>query len=169
MVAINAVMAGARPDYLPVILAGASVFGDVQFESMTRSVNSFAFAQLVSGPISREIGMAGGLNASGPVTAPTQPSAGPSTSCCAPLAEHDSASTRHQPKAARCRGRSCSPRTRRGSPWPPFHTDLGYEANDSVVSVLLGGWAHNGNYYYGDLDDVASTLQDFEVPQTGAW
>ena len=55
-----------------------------------------------------------------------------------------------------------------GSPWQPFHVDLGYEANESVVSILLGGWAHNGNYYYGGLDDVASTLQDFEVPQTGA-
>jgi hypothetical protein len=55
-----------------------------------------------------------------------------------------------------------------GSPWQPFHVDLGYKATDSVVSILLGGWAHNGNYYYGTLDDVASTLQDFEIPQTGA-
>lgn len=168
MVAINAVMAGARPDYLPVILATASVFGDVQFESMTRSVNSFAFAQLVSGPISREIGMAGGLNALGPghranatigrtlnlmlrtlggarLGINTTPAQGSAVSWAFAFAENEA-----------------------GSPWQPFHVDLGYEVNDSVVSILLGGWAHNGNYYYGDLDDVATTLQDFEVPQTGA-
>ncbi|MEP7111732.1 MAG: hypothetical protein ABI862_00565 [Ilumatobacteraceae bacterium] len=168
MVAINAVMAGARPDYLPVILATASVFGDIQFESMTRSVNSFAFAQLVSGPISREIGMAGGLNALGPghranatigrvvnlmlrtlggaqLGVNTTPTQGSAVSWAFAFAENEA-----------------------GSPWQPFHVDLGYEANVSVVSILLGGWAHNGNYYYGDLDDVASTLQDFEIPQTGA-
>lgn len=168
MVAINAVMAGARPDYLPVILATASVFGDIQFESMTRSVNSFAFAQLVSGPISREIGMVGGLNALGPghranatigrtlnlmlrtlggsqLGINATPAQGSAVSWAFAFAENEA-----------------------GSPWKPFHVDLGYEASDSVVSILLGGWAHNGNYYYGDLDDVASTLQDFEIPQTGA-
>ena len=168
MVAINAVMAGARPDYLPVILATASVFGDIQFESMTRSVNSFAFAQLVSGPISREIGMAGGLNALGPghranatigralnlmlrtlggaqLGVNATPAQGSAVSWALAFAENEA-----------------------GSPWQPFHVDLGYEVNDSVVSILLGGWAHNGNYYYGGLDDVASTLQDFEIPQTGA-
>ncbi len=168
MVAINAVMAGARPDYLPVILATASVFGDIQFESMTRSVNSFAFAQLVSGPISREIGMAGGLNALGPghranatigrslnlmlrtlggaqLGVNATPAQGSAVSWAFAFAENEE-----------------------GSPWQPFHVDLGYGVDDSVVSILLGGWAHNGNYYYGDLDDVASTLQDFEVPQTGA-
>jgi len=168
MVAINAVMAGARPDYLPVILATASVFGDVQFESMTRSVNSFAFAQLVSGPITREIGITGGLNALGPghranatigrtlnlmlrtlggarLDVNVTPTQGSAVSWALAFAENEE-----------------------GSPWQPFHVDLGYDATDSVVSILLGGWAHNGNYYYGGLDDVASTLQDFEVPQTGA-
>lgn len=168
MVAINAVMAGARPDYLPVILATASVFGDIQFQSMTRSVNSFAFAQLVSGPIAGEIGMAGGLNALGPghranatigrtlnlmlrtlggarLGINVTPAQGSVVSWAFAFAENEA-----------------------GSPWEPFHVDLGYEANISVVSILLGGWAHNGNYYYGDLDDVASTLQDFEIPQSGA-
>ncbi|HEY7626918.1 MAG TPA: hypothetical protein VH761_07615, partial [Ilumatobacteraceae bacterium] len=168
MVAINAVMAGARPDYLPVILATASVFGDIQFESMTRSVNSFAFAQLVNGPISREIGMVGGLNALGPghranatigrtlnlmlrtlggaqLGINATPAQGSAVSWAFAFAENEA-----------------------GSPWQPFHVDLGYAASDSVVSILLGGWAHNGNYYYGDLDRVASTLQDFEIPQTGA-
>ncbi len=151
-----------------MILATASVFGDIQFESMTRSVNSFAFAQLVSGPISSEIGMVGGLNALGPghranatigrtlnlmlrtlggaqLGINSTPAQGSAVSWAFAFAENEA-----------------------GSPWQPFHVDLGYKADDSVVSIFLGGWAHNGNYYYGGLDDVASTLQDFEIPQTGA-
>lgn len=168
MVAITAVMAGATPPMMPVILAAASVFGDLQFESMSRSVNSFAFAELVSGPIAAEVGMNGGLGALGPgnranatigravnllfrtvggartgvnVT-PTQGSVAAYTMA---FAEHEAA-----------------------SPWAPFHTDLGFGAEESVVSVFLGGHSHHGNFYYDDLDAVARALQSFEVPQTGA-
>jgi hypothetical protein len=168
MVAINAVMAGARPDYLPVILASASVFGDIQFESMTRSVNSFAFAQLVSGPITRQIGMAGGLNALGPGHR-----ANATIGRTLNLMLRTLGGARLGINATPAQGSAVSwafafAENETGSPWQPFHVDLGYQADDSVVSILLGGWAHNGNYYYGSLDDVASTLQDFEIPQTGA-
>ena len=168
MVAINAVMAGARPDYLPVILATASVFGDIQFESMTRSVNSFAFAQLVSGPISREIGMAGGMNALGPGNR-----ANATIGRTLNLMLRTLGGARLGVNATPAQGSAVSwafafAENEEASPWQPFHVDLGFEASDSVVSILLGGWAHNGNYYYGGLDDVASTLADFEVPQTGA-
>jgi hypothetical protein len=169
MVAINAVMAGAKPEYLPVILASASVFGDIQFESMTRSVNSFAFAQLVSGPIATEIGMTGALNALGPgnranatigrvlnllfrtvggarIGVNTTPTQGSAVAYALAFAENEAA-----------------------SPWDPFHVSLGYSADQSVVSILLGGWAHNGNYYYGTLEDVVTTLNSFEMPQTGAF
>jgi hypothetical protein len=169
MIAINAVMAGAKPEYLPVILASASVFGDIQFESMTRSVNSFAFAQLVSGPIATEIGMTGALNALGPgnranatigrvlnlmfrtvggarIGVNTTPTQGSAVAYALAFAENEAA-----------------------SPWEPFHVSLGYSADESAVSILLGGWAHNGNFYYGTLDDVVTTLNSFEMPQTGAF
>jgi hypothetical protein len=169
MVAINAVMAGAKSSYLPVILATASVFGDVQFESMTRSVNSFAFGQLVNGPIASEIGMAGALNALGPgnqanatigrtlnllfatvggrrIGVNSTPTQGSAVSYALAFAENEAE-----------------------SPWAPFHTDLGFGPEESTVSILLGGWAHNGNFYYGGLDEVAATLESFEIPQTGAF
>lgn len=168
MVAINAVMAGAKPAYLPVILAAASVFGDLQFESMTRSVNSFAFGQLVNGPIAREIGMTGGLGALGPgnqanatigrtlnllfrtvggakMGVNVTPTQGNAVAYALAFAENDA------------------------SPFSPLHVDLGYRADESTVSILLGGWAHNGNFYYGDLADVAATLMSFEIPQSGAF
>ncbi|NKX52853.1 hypothetical protein HER39_20205, partial [Arthrobacter deserti] len=48
-VAVNAVMAGALPEHLPAILAGAALMGRQVVDSMTRSVNSFAFAQYIGG------------------------------------------------------------------------------------------------------------------------
>ena len=168
-VAINAVMAGAKPEFLPVILAAASVFGDIQFESMSRSVNSFAFGQLVSGPIAAEIGMTGALNALGPGNR-----ANATIGRVLNLLLRAVGGTRIGVNATPTQGSAVSyalafAENEAGSPWTPFHVDLGFRPDESTVSVLLGGWAHNGNYYYGDLDDVVRTLKDFEVPQTGAF
>jgi hypothetical protein len=62
MVAVNAVMAGAKPEYLPVILALASTGVTSLFSSTT----SFARMMIVNGPIREEIKMNSGLGAMGP-------------------------------------------------------------------------------------------------------
>jgi hypothetical protein len=61
-VAINAVMAGARPEYLPVILAVASTGK----EGISVSDNSFTEGLIINGPIRDEIGLNYGIGALGP-------------------------------------------------------------------------------------------------------
>lgn len=62
MVAIIAVMAGARPDHLPVLLAVASTGQP----SIPGSTTPFACMLLVNGPIRNEIGMNSGIGAFSP-------------------------------------------------------------------------------------------------------
>jgi hypothetical protein len=59
-VAISAVMAGARPEYLPVILAAATMapFGN--------STTSMANMIIVNGPVRKDLGMNSGIGAMGP-------------------------------------------------------------------------------------------------------
>ena len=61
-VAVNAVMAGARPEYLPVILAMAASGQTARSSSTT----SFATISVVNGPIRNEIGMDAGIGVLGP-------------------------------------------------------------------------------------------------------
>jgi hypothetical protein len=61
-VAVNAVMAGARPEYLPVILA---LLASGQ-TARSSSTNSFATFAVVNGPIRKQIGMGDGIGALGP-------------------------------------------------------------------------------------------------------
>ena len=63
MVAANAVMAGAKPEYRPVILALASTGVTSLFSSTT----SFARMAVVNGPIITEIDMNGGIGAMSPL------------------------------------------------------------------------------------------------------
>ena len=62
MVAVNAVMAGAKPEYFPTILAIASK----GLTSMFSSTSSFARMVVVNGPVVKEIGMNTGIGALGP-------------------------------------------------------------------------------------------------------
>lgn len=59
--AINAVMAGCRPEYFPVVLAACRAMGDESFHVATviSSSGGPAFCVVVSGPIAAEIGMNG--------------------------------------------------------------------------------------------------------------
>src|SRR5437016_4667692 len=63
-VAVNAVMAGARPEYFPVILAIAA--GGVSGRGSTTS--SAAGMVVVNGPVRREVGMSLGIGARGAVS-----------------------------------------------------------------------------------------------------
>jgi hypothetical protein len=72
-VAINAVMAGARPEYMPALLAmvqaadliqGRSFGG--QFPTFVVSTNGFGYMQVINGPYANEIGMNSGRGALGP-------------------------------------------------------------------------------------------------------
>ena len=61
-VAVNAVMAGCRPEYFPVILAMAASGQTARSSSTT----SFAGIGVVNGPIRNEIGMDAGIGVMGP-------------------------------------------------------------------------------------------------------
>ena len=61
-VAVNAVMAGAKPEYFPVILALAASGVTARSSSTT----SMAMIAVVNGPIRNEIGMNSGIGALGP-------------------------------------------------------------------------------------------------------
>jgi len=66
-IAVNAVMAGCRPEYFPVILAGIEALADPLFnlDSVQATTHPVAPLLVVNGPIAREIGLNAGGNAFG--------------------------------------------------------------------------------------------------------
>jgi hypothetical protein len=167
MVAINAVMAGATPEHLPVILTAANLFGAVQFESMTRSVNSFAFPMLVGGPIAREIGVAGGMNALG-----LGNRANAAIGRAVQLVLRNCGGQRVGVTASPTQGNVGTAsfvfaENGTETPWPLFHTGEGFAAGDNTLSLFTGGWGHMGNFYYTGIAEAIAGLKNFEQP-TGA-
>ena len=140
-VAVNAVMAGAKPEYFPVILALAST----QVTALHSSTSSFAVMVVVNGPIRQEIGMNSGIGALGPFNHAN-----------ATIGRAYGLLSRNLgggaiPKVTYLGsqgnplnyGSVCFAENEERSPWMPFHVQKGFKSNESVVNVFRGrGFSH---------------------------
>ena len=142
-IAVNAVAAGAKPEYLPLIAAAveAAAGGRFPLHGVIASTDGIAPMMVVNGPIRERIGMNWGLNALGQGNRANmtigravrlvlrniggaregeidQTVQGGAHKFTLTFAEHEDA-----------------------SPWPPLHVEHGYDPDDSVVTLLpvVGG------------------------------
>ena len=136
-VAVNAVMAGARPEYLPVLLAMAAS----GLTGRSSSTTSQATVALVNGPIRDEIGMNSGIGAMGPYN---HANAAIGRAFGLLSQNLQGGSVPHESYMG-SQGNFLSynatfAENERASPWEPFHVQHGFAPEDSTVSLFLGGW-----------------------------
>jgi hypothetical protein len=136
-VAINAVMAGAGPEHLPVILALAAG----QEGSMPSSTTSFGRMAVVNGPIRQEIGMNSGLGALSPFNHANTVIGRAWTLMTinlgdARLGETFMGSTGNNMNY----NNMMIAENEERSVWEPFHVRMGFKKEESVVS-LFQGWS----------------------------
>src|SRR5881296_3836120 len=135
-VAVNAVMAGARPQYFPVILALAAT----GVSARGSSTSSLATMAVVNGPIRHEIGMNAGTGAMGPYNHAnatigraygllSQNLQGGSVPGSSYMGNQGNSYAYNSVTFAENEERS---------PWEPFHVQHGLGAADSAVSVFTG-------------------------------
>lgn len=171
-VATVGVMAGCEPRYMPLLLALVKAFDNDWFSSTIRSTTSFSFCVVINGPVVRQIGMNTGINALGSGTGNKANATigrflrlamiclGGSRSGVS-----DMSSIGNPSKFSFAFGEN-----EQASPWEPFHVSLGYKAEDSVVTVMTGGWNHSSPFarVYDDvelgLQSIASAIAQYELP-----
>src|SRR5256714_3544880 len=135
-VAVNAVMAGARPEYFPVILAIAA--SGVSARGSTTS--SAAAMVIVNGPIRHEIGMTGGNGAIGPYNH-ANATIGRAYGLLSQNLQGGSVPglTYMGSQGNNYAYNSITfPENEERSPWEPFHVQHGFRPTDSTVSVFSG-------------------------------
>jgi hypothetical protein len=142
-VAVNAVMAGARPEYFPVILALASS----GVSARSSSTNSFATITVVNGPIRNELGMNAGIGVMGPynhanatigrayalLSQNLQGGSVPGDTYMGTLGNWYAYT-------------ALFPEAEERSPWTPLHVQQGFNPGDSVASIFFGGWYTHAGY-----------------------
>jgi hypothetical protein len=134
-VAVNAVMAGARPEHLPVILAIAST----QHAAMPSSTGSYGSMVVVNGPVAKTIGMNSGVGAMGPFNYANSVIGRAWTLMSINFGDARAGDTF---MASIGNGLSftnqCCAENEGKSPWKPFHVRKGFNAAESTVSVFRG-------------------------------
>jgi hypothetical protein len=136
-VAANAVMAGARPEHLPVILALASTGVTSLFSSTT----SFARMVVVSGPIRQEIKMNGGIGALGPFNEANAVIGRAWTLISKNLGGAIAGETYMGSQGNTLNYNNvCIPENEEALPagWKPLHVQKGFKPEESVVSTFTG-------------------------------
>jgi hypothetical protein len=163
-VAINAVMAGATPNEMPVLLAAVQAFGSGHFASSVRSTNSFSFMQLVNGPIANEIGMNSGTYALGPGNR-----ANATIGRALRLFIYNLGGGENGINLMGTQGNVgsyafCFAENEAASPWEPFQVSRGFKRDESTITVFAGGWSHTGNMLHQDLHRLARDVAYFQWP-----
>jgi hypothetical protein len=135
-VAVNAVMAGARPDYFPVILAlaasGASARGS--------TTSSAAAMVVVNGPVRHELGMNAGIGAMGPYSH-ANATIGRAYGLLSQNLQGGS-EPGHTYMGSQGNNYAYTNVTfaenEERSPWEPFHVQHGFPPHENTVSVFTG-------------------------------
>jgi hypothetical protein len=169
MVAANAVMAGAKPEYFPVILALAST----GVTSLFTSTTSFARMVVLNGPITQQINMNTGIGAMGPFNQANATIGRAWTLISKNLGGGGVPGETYLGSQGSNLNYNnlCFPETEDGLPagWNPLHVQKGFKPNDSVVSTFTG-WSISN---YGGYINLAHNeimkwqLQNFFTSGTG--
>jgi hypothetical protein len=151
-IAINAVMAGARPEYLPVIIAAVECLTDKKYSPhIFTSEGSFTLLIAVSGPITQKIKMNSGIGLFGHGWRANNTIGRAVRLCLTNIGnlwpgEHDMALI----------GRPSShtfyvmAENEEANPWQPYHADRGFRPEESCVTVAtVMGHGNMGMKVYG--------------------
>jgi hypothetical protein len=171
-IAINAVMAGCLPEYMPVVITALEAMADPAFnllgiQATTNPVGPFL---IVNGPIRKRLDINCGRNALGPgrranatigrAVRLVMLNLGGSTP-----GEVDKSTLGMPGKYTMCLGEN-----EEESPWEPYHVDLGYTREDSTVTVLGPQGTQNIFSPWKEADSIlnawASSMRSFAANNT---
>lgn len=176
-IAINAVMAGCRPEYLPVIITAVEAMAEPEYNLYGRQTTTHPGAHLliVHGPARKELdvncrhnvfGHGWRANATmGRALRLIMINIGGNKPGVTDMATHG-----HPGKYSYCMGED-----EEGSPWSPFHVDRGCAPDTSAVTVLCAEAPHNVNdqqsktpeMYLGSAASTMSPLGGNAVYRSG--
>ena len=139
-IAINAVMAGCKPEYLPVVIAAVEAVCNDEFNihGVLATTMPVGPVLIINGPIRRAIGMNSGVNVLGQGNR-----ANMTIGRALQLVIRNVGGGRPGEVDRATHGNPgklsfCFPEDEEGSPWTPLHVARGFDATTSTVTVFPG-------------------------------
>ena len=153
--AVNAVMAGCRPEHVPIVLAAirAAAREPFNLHTVLTSTGGAALCAVVSGPIAAEIGMNARHNVLGPGNRANATIGRAVRLVLMNVGGARPGTLDRATQGSPAKYTYCVAENEAASPWEPLRTSLGFGAGDSVVTVIAGEGPHN-------INDHGSTTAD---------
>ena len=168
--AVNAVMAGCRPEYLPVIVAAVAAMSDPAFNLYAVQATTHPCAPLliINGPIRDRLGLNGGSGAYGPGWRANATIGRAVRLALLNIGGAYPGAGDMSTQGAPSKYTYCIAENEGESPWPPLHTTRGFRPEQSAVTVLAGEPPHNINDHTGRSAAEILTIIAGAMAVTGA-
>ena len=143
-IAINAVMAGCKPEYMPVVIAATEALCSHEFNAHAL-VSTYGPSPVivVNGPIRNRIGMNMGINVLGHGNRANATIGRAIKLILRNLGGLRPGEIERAALGSPAKYGACYPEFEERSPWEPLHTERGFDRNDSVVTLFqLEGSPH---------------------------
>jgi hypothetical protein len=139
-IAVNAVMAGCRAEYLPVVIAGVEAMCDEAFDlhGLSGTTDAVAPFFLVNGPVRRELDINAGVGAFGPGWRANATIGRALRLVWVNIGRARPGTISMSTFAQPGRYTSCAAENEEESPWEPLHVEHGFAPTDSTVTAFAG-------------------------------
>ena len=169
-IAANAVMAGCRPEYFPVVVGAvrAVLNPDYNLHGTLATTHPCSQGMIVNGPLRKKLEINCGSNCFGQGT---KANATIGRALQLTLLNVGGAKPGHMDRATHgspAKYSFCFGENEEESPWEPYHVRRGFAAGDSVVTVLAGEAPHNINDHASTSGEGLLTTIAGTISQTGA-
>jgi hypothetical protein len=176
-IAINAVMAGCRPEHLPVLLAAIDCLAQPEMNHRDMQVSGHTEAPiiLVNGPIAETAGINSGTTAMGPgVINSANTAIGRALRLCLINIGYCKAGA-GDPNyiGLPTKFGMCIAENEAASPWPPYHVDRGFKRHESAVTVVTVTGPttiiDSGSKTHEDTLDNIASMMFYRNAGAGGW
>lgn len=145
--AANAVMAGCRPDYFPILMLAVEAACDEKFNlyGVQATTHQCAVMILANGPVAKELGINAGHNAFGPGHRANATIGRAMRLAQVNIGGAIPGSGDMSTFGSPGKYTYCAAENEAESPWEPLHVELGFPAEASTVTVYSAEGPHNVN------------------------
>src|SRR5262249_25958947 len=144
-IAANAVMAGCRPEHLPVVIAALEAVADpaLNLNGMQSTTHPTAILILLNGPIAAELGVNSGPNCFGPGWRANMAIGRAFRLALLNIGGGTPGDGDRATQGSPAKVGYCVAENEAASPWAPYHVEQGFAAEESVVTVIACEGPHN--------------------------
>src|SRR5690606_35622684 len=160
-IAINSVMAGCLPYFMPVVEQAVKALGQEEFNlaGINATTHPVAICTLVNGPKSRELGMHSGTGCLGPGNLANATLGRAIRLCMLNIAGAVPGVGDHATHGSPAKYSYAFAEAEEESPWGPLHVERGFDKEDSTVTVMGLEAPHNVNDHRSTCaEDLLDTM-----------